>query len=203
MTITAVALSCTLKASPADSSTDVLCQQILDALGEHGVEGTLVRVVDHDVRPGVSSDEGDGDAWPAIRAEVLDADILVLGTPIWMGQPSSVCKRVLERMDAFISETDGGGRMVSYDSVAVVATVGNEDGAHHVAAETYQALSDVGFTIPPNGQAYWVGEAMGSTDYKDLDEPPETVTRTITDVARNAAHLARLLQANPYPAAEE
>jgi len=202
VTITAVALSCTLKASPADSSTDVLCQQILDALGEHDVEGTLIRVVDHDVRPGVSSDEGDGDAWPAIRAEVLDADILVLGTPIWMGQPSSVCKRVLERMDAFISETDDGGRMISYDSVAVVATVGNEDGAHHVAAESYQALSDVGFTIPPNGQAYWVGEAMGSTDYKDLDEPPEKVTQTITDVARNAAHLARLLQASPYPAAE-
>ena len=202
MTVTAVALSCTLKASPADSSTDVLCQQILDALAEHDVEGTLVRVVDHDVRPGVSSDEGGDDAWPSIRAEVLDADILVLGTPIWMGQPSSVCKRVLERMDAFIGETDDGGRMVSYDSVAVVAAVGNEDGAHHVAAETYQALSDVGFTIPPNGQAYWVGEAMGSIDYKDLDAPPEKVTRTIADVARNAAHLARLLQEHPYPAAE-
>ncbi len=201
MTITAVALSCTLKPSPSESSTDLLCQQILDALGEHAVEGTLIRVVDHDVRPGVSSDEGDGDAWPALRQEVLDADILVLGTPIWMGQPSSVAKRVLERMDALIGETDDGGRMVSYDSVAVVATVGNEDGAHHVAAETYQALSDVGFTIPPNGQAYWVGEAMGSTDYQDLDEVPEKVTRTITDVARNAAHLARLLQANPYPAA--
>jgi multimeric flavodoxin WrbA len=202
MPLTALALSCTLKASPAESSTDLLCQQILDALGEHDVEGTLVRVVDHDVRPGVSSDEGDGDAWPAIRQEVLAADILVLGTPIWMGQPSSVAKRVLERMDAFISETDDGGRMISYDSVAVLATVGNEDGAHHVAAETYQALSDVGFTIPPNGQAYWVGEAMGSVDYKDLDEVPEKVAETVADVARNAAHLARLLQENPYPAAE-
>ena len=173
--ITAIALSCTLKASPAESSTDLLCQQILDALAEHDVEGTLIRVVDHDVKPGVTSDEGDGDAWPAIRQEILDADILVLGTPIWLGQPSSVCKRVLERMDAFISETDDGGRMVSMDKVAVLATVGNEDGAHAVAADTYQALIDVGFTIPPNGQAYWVGEAMGSTDYKDLDEPPEKV----------------------------
>ncbi|HEU5150401.1 MAG TPA: NAD(P)H-dependent oxidoreductase [Iamia sp.] len=203
MTVTAVALSCTLKASPAASSTDLLCQQILDALAEHDVEGTLIRVVDHDVRPGVSSDEGDGDAWPAIRQEVLDADILVLGTPIWMGQPSSVCKRVLERMDAFLGETDDGGRLISMDTVAVVATVGNEDGAHAVAAATYQALSDVGFTIPPNGQAYWVGEAMGSVDYKDLDEPPEKVVETITDVARNAAHLARLLQANPYPPKED
>lgn len=202
MPLTAIALSCTLKASPAESSTDLLCQQILDALADDGVEGSLIRVADHDIKPGVSSDEGDGDAWPALRQEVLDADILVLGTPIWMGQPSSVCKRVLERMDAFIGETDDGGRLVSYDSVAVVAAVGNEDGAHHVAAECYQALSDVGFTIPANGQAYWVGEAMGSTDYKDLDAPPEKVTQTVTDVARNAAHLARLLQADPYPAAE-
>ena len=202
MALTAVALSCTLKPTPSDSSTDLLCQQILDALAEHDVEGTLIRVVDHDIKPGVTSDEGDGDAWPALRQEVLDADILVLGTPIWMGQPSSVCKRVLERMDAFISETDEGGRLITYDKVAVVATVGNEDGAHAVAAATYQALSDVGFTIPANGQAYWVGEAMGSVDYKDLDAPPEKVTETIGDVARNAAHLARLLQADPYPASE-
>ncbi len=201
--ITAVALSCTLKPSPAESSTDILLQQILDELATHDVEGTLIRVVDHDVKPGVSSDEGDGDAWPAIRQEVLDADILVLGTPIWMGQPSSICKRVLERMDAFISETDDGGRLISMDRVAVLATVGNEDGAHAVAAATYQALSDVGFTIPPNGQAYWVGEAMGSTDYKDLDEPPEKVVETVQDVARNSAHLARLLQANPYPPKED
>jgi multimeric flavodoxin WrbA len=201
--ITAIALSCTLKPSPADSSTDLLCQQILDALAERDVEGTLIRVVDHDVRPGVSSDEGDGDAWPAIRQEVLDADILVLGTPIWLGQPSSIAKRVLERMDAFLGETDDGGRLITMDKVAVVATVGNEDGAHAVAAATYQALSDVGFTIPPNGQAYWVGEAMGSTDYQDLDEPPETVVETVTEVARNAAHLVRLLQADPYPAGEQ
>jgi multimeric flavodoxin WrbA len=201
VTITAVALSCTLKASPADSSTDVLCQQILDALGEHDVEGALIRVVDHDVRPGVSSDEGDGDAWPAIRQEVLDADIVVLGTPIWMGQPSSVCKRVLERMDAFISETDDGGRMVSYDSVAVVATVGNEDGAHHVAAELYQALADVGFTIPANGTTYWVGEAMQSTDYRELPKVPEVVATATGQAARNAAHLARLLRADGYPPA--
>lgn len=202
MALTAVALSCTLKPTPSDSSTDLLCQQILDALADHDVEGALIRVLDHEIKPGVSSDEGDGDAWPALRQEVLDADILVLGTPIWMGQMSSVCKRVLERMDAFISETDDGGRLITFDKVAVVATVGNEDGAHAVAASTYQALSDVGFTIPPNGQAYWVGEAMGSVDYKDLDAPPEKVTETVSDVARNAAHLARLLQADPYPASE-
>lgn len=199
--LTALALSCTLKPSPAESSTDLLCRQVLDALSGHGVEGSLVRVVDHDVRPGVTSDEGDGDEWPPLRQRVVDADILVLGTPIWMGHPSSVCQRVLERLDAFLGEEDDTGRMPSLDKVATVVTVGNEDGAHHVASQLYQGLVDVGFTVPPSGQVYWVGEAMGSVDYQDLDEIPEKVAQTAADVARHASHLARLLKANPYPAA--
>jgi multimeric flavodoxin WrbA len=202
VTLTAFALSCTLKPSPAESSTDLLTRQLLDRLGEHGVETEMVRAVDHDIKPGVSSDEGDGDEWPALREKVLAADILVLGTPVWMGQPSSVVKRVLERMDAFLSEEDEKGRMVTLDKVAVVVTVGNEDGAHAIAGNLYQALSDIGFTIPPQGQTYWVGEAMGSTDYKDLDEVPEKVGQTTADLARFATHLARVLKADPYPASE-
>lgn len=96
----------------------------------------------------------------------------MLGTPIWMGQPSSVAKRVLERMDAFLGEADESGRMVSYPRVAIVAVVDNEDGAHHVAAELFQALSDVGFTIPANGMTYGMGEAMQSLDYKDVHPRP-------------------------------
>lgn len=199
MPLRALALSCTLKPGGEPSSTDLLCRRVLDALAGHDVEGELVRVVDHDVKPGVTSDEGDGDAWPALRRQVLDAQILVLGTPIWLGQPSSVCKRVLERMDAFLGETDDDDRMVSLDRVALVATVGNEDGAHHVAAELYQALSDVGFTVPANAQAYWVGEAMGSVDYKDLDPQPEEVADAVATAARQGAHLARLLHDSPYP----
>jgi multimeric flavodoxin WrbA len=90
-----------------------------------------------------------------------------------MGQPSSVAKRAMERMDAFLEETDDEGRMVSYGRVAAVAVVGNEDGAHHVSAEVYQALNDVGFTIPANAVAYWVGEAMGSVNFVDLDAVPK------------------------------
>ena len=97
----------------------------------------------------------------------------MFGTPIWLGQPSSIAKRVTERMDAFLGETDDRGRMVSFDRVALVAVVGNEDGAHHVSAELYQALNDVGFTLPANAVTYWVGEAMGSTDYKDLGRERE------------------------------
>lgn len=200
-TLRAVALNCSLKAGDAESSTEVLLREVLDALRAHGVSaGDPVRVADCEVRPGVTSDEGDGDEWPGIRRQILDAHILVLGTPIWMGQPSSIAKRVLERLDAFLGEEDDQGRMVSYDRVAVVAVVGNEDGAHHVSAELFQALDDVGFTIPANGVTYWVGEAMGSVDYKDLSPKPEKVTSTTATLARNAAHLARLLAADGYPA---
>ena len=200
-TIRAVALNCSLKSGDADSSTDVLLREVLDALRARGVSaGDPLRLVDRDIKAGVTSDEGDGDEWPGGRSQILDAQILVLGTPIWMGQPSSVAKRVLERLDAFLGEEDDQGRMISYDRVAIVAVVGNEDGAHHVSAELYQGLNDVGFTIPAGGVTYWVGEAMGSVDYKDLSPKPDEVTSTTATVARNAAHLARLLAKDGYPA---
>lgn len=196
----AVALNCTLKAGGAESSTDVLLREVLGALKKQGVETREpLRVANHDVKPGVTSDEGEGDEWPALRTAILDADILVLGTPIWMGQPSSVVKRVLERMDAFLSETDDKGRMVSYGRVAGVAVVGNEDGAHHVTAQLYQGLADEGFTIPANAVTYWVGRAMQSIDYNDLDETPKETARTTKMMVRNVVHLARWLRANNYP----
>ncbi|WP_309135262.1 NAD(P)H-dependent oxidoreductase [Cellulomonas sp.] len=199
--LTALVLVGTLTPSPTPSSSELLGRQVLAALGEHGVTGEVVRVVDHDVRPGVQKDMGDGDAWPAIRQKMLAADILVVATPIWMGQPSSVTKRALERLDAELSEQDDEGRLLTYGKVAAVAVVGNEDGAHHVSAEVFQALNDVGFTIPAAAVTYWVGEAMGSTDYQDLDETPETVTTTTRTLAANTAHLARLLKRQGYPPA--
>lgn len=198
----ALGMNCTLKRGPDASSTQKLLDQLLRALTNHGVETSSVRVVDHDVKPGVKADEGDGDAWPSLRRQVLDANILVLATPIWMGQPSSVAKRVLERMDAFLDEIDEQGRYPTFGRVAAVAVVGNEDGAHHVTAELYQALADVGFTIPAGSSAYWVGEAMGSVNYKDLKRTPEKLAGTIKTLACNAAHLAALLKAQPYPAPE-
>lgn len=200
--LTCLVLGCTLKRSPAESSSDLLGSQVLDAFADLGVSGSMVRVVDHDVRFGVSTDEGDGDQWPSLREKVLAADVLVLVTPIWMGQPSSVCKMVLERLDAELSETDDEGRPVMFGKVAGVGVVGNEDGAHHVSAELFQALGDVGFTVPPQAVTYWVGEAMQAVDYRDLGETPEKTAGTTTTLARNAAHLARLLASSPYPAGE-
>ncbi len=200
-TLTAVALVGTLTPSPAPSSSELLARQVLAALEPHGVTGSIVRLVDHDVRPGVQVDMGEGDAWPSIRDQVLAADILVLATPIWLGQPSSVTKRALERLDAELSEKDDQGRLLTYGKVALVAVVGNEDGAHHVSAELFQALDDVGFTLPAGAVTYWVGPAMGSVDYQDLDETPSEVATTTATAAANAAHLARLLRSAPYPPA--
>ncbi|GGL11673.1 flavodoxin family protein [Mangrovihabitans endophyticus] len=200
-TLRALVLGCSLKASPASSSSELLGREVLTALADHDVDGEIVRVVDHGVRFGVSTDEGDGDGWPAIRAKLLDAQILVIATPIWMGQPSSVCKMVLERLDAELAETDEQGRPLTYGKVAAVAVVGNEDGAHHVTAEVFQALNDVGFTVPAAAATYWVGEAMQKVDYKDAGPKPDTTGTTTKTLAANTAHLARLLQEASYPAA--
>jgi len=201
MPLTALALNCTLKAgAEQQSSTDRMIGVLTDAFAKHDVTvSETVRVARLDIKPGVTSDEGPGDDWPALRAKILAHDILIFGGPIWMGQIGSVAKRVLERMDAFLSETDDKGRMPSSSKVAVAAIVGNEDGAHFSAAQLFQSLNDTGWTIPASAACYWVGEAMGKIDFKDLDMVPEKVTETAAMLATNAAHLAGLLQRDPYP----
>jgi len=199
-TLTALAIVCTLKPSPAESSSELLADQILTELESHGVTGTSVRLVDHVIKPGVETDMGDGDEWPAIRAQILAADILVVATPTWVGQLPSTGMQLLERLDAELAETDAAGRPTPYDKVAVVGVVGNEDGAHHISSQLFQGLGDFGFTIPAQGATYWNDVAMGSRDYKDLDETPEAVASATKALAANAAHLARLLKDAPYPA---
>ena len=136
---------------------------------------------------------------PSSGRKILDADIFVLATPIWLGHPASISQLVLERLDAFLGEQDDRGRMISYDRVAIVAVVGNEDGAHHVGAELYQGLNDVGFTLAAEAMTYWVGEAMQGTDYKDLAPSPEKTLQSADQAVANAVHLAELLRRVPYP----
>jgi multimeric flavodoxin WrbA len=201
MTLIAQPINCTLKSDPNEpSSTDAMIAVLAAPFRELKVEiAPTIRIAAHHVPPGVTSDEGKGDEWPALRAKILAADILIFGTPIWMGQACSVAKRVLERMDAFFDETDDQGRMPSYSKVAVAAIVGNEDGAHWASSQLFQSLNDTGWTIPAVAACYWVGEAMGSTDFKDVKPTPPKVLETAKMVAANAAHLAGLLKANPYP----
>ena len=201
MALSAIALNCSLKKSGGEkSSTDTMIGVLAEAFAKHDVAlSETLRIADYNVLPGVTSDEGEGDDWPKLRATILAHDILIFGGPLWMGQISSIAKRVLERMDAFLSETDDAGRMPSYSKVAIAAIVGNEDGAHWSSSQLFQSLNDTGWTIPAVAACYWVGEAMGSVDFKDLEHRPQKVSQTAKMVAANAAHLARLLKAEPYP----
>jgi multimeric flavodoxin WrbA len=199
MDLTAIAINCTLKRGTDASSTDLMISVLANELAKHRVElSETIRIANHNIVPGVSSDEGAGDDWPDVRRRILDADILIFGTPIWLGHMSSLAQRVLERMDAFLGEADDNGRYPSFSKVAVAAIVGNEDGAHAVTAGLFQGLNDEGWTIPAASACYWVGEAMQRTDLKDLEKVPDKVMETAAMVAANAAHLARLLKAQPY-----
>lgn len=195
----AVVMNCTLKPSPQPSDTHALSAVVIQALRRHGVTVEEVRAVDHGIRPGVENDMGGGDAWPAIRAKVLAADILVVATPTWLGHPSSVAQRVLERMDAMISETTAAGLPVAYNKVAGVVVTGNEDGAHHVVAEIAQGVIDIGFTVPGQAWTYWnMGPGPGPS-YSETDHKHDWSAKTGRAMAANLVAVARALQANPIP----
>jgi multimeric flavodoxin WrbA len=196
----ALILNCTLKPSPEGSNTEALAGVVGGALAEAGVEVDWVRVVDHDVKPGVESDMGDGDEWPAILEKVLASEILVVATPTWVGKPSSVAQRVIERLDALISETDDEGRPVAYNRVAGVVVTGNEDGAHHVIGEVAGALIDIGYTIPGQAWTYWNKGPGPGPSYLETDEGHEWSRTTGLAAAQNLVSAARALQAQPIPA---
>jgi multimeric flavodoxin WrbA len=198
--LSALVLNCTLKPSPQESNTAALAQVVVDALEAEGVACESIRLVDLDVRPGVSSDEGDGDEWPRVRERVLDADILIFASPTWLGRPSSVAQRALERLDALLSETDDAGRPVAYDSVAGFVVTGNEDGAHHVISELAGGLIDIGFTVPGQAWTYWNRGPGPGKDYLDEQAGHDWSHATGRVAAANLAAVARALKASPMPA---
>jgi multimeric flavodoxin WrbA len=195
----ATILNCTLKPSPATSNTEALARVVADALENDDVDVELVRVADHDVKPGVSSDEGDGDEWPQLLEKVLASEILVIATPTWLGQISSVAKRVLERLDALLSETDDDGRPVAYGRVAGFVVTGNEDGAHHCIAQLAQAVIDIGWTVPGQAWTYWNKGPGPGPSYLETDEGHEWSETTGKTAAQNLVAVARALQAREMP----
>ena len=197
--LSAVALVCSLKRSPAPSSSALMAEHLCEHLRDAGVKTETLRCVDYAILPGIEADMGDGDEWPKIRQKLVESDIFVLSTPVWVGHPSSIAQRVLERLDAELSNTDDAGRPVMVGKVAIVAVVGNEDGAHKIIADMFQGLNDIGFTIAAQGGTYWNGEAMQTKNYNDLDEVPEPVAKTTAAAARNAAFLAGVLRGEQYP----
>lgn len=197
----ALVVNCTLKASPAPSNTEQLAQVVIDALREREVEVTALRLADLVIPPGVVTDLGDGaDQWPLVHAKLLESEILVVATPTWVGHPSSLAQRMLERMDAMISETDDDDRPVAYNRVAGVVVTGNEDGAHHVISEVAGALIDIGYTIPGQAWTYWNRGPGPGPSYGDTDEGHEWSARTGRAMAANLHAVARALAAAPIDA---
>jgi multimeric flavodoxin WrbA len=196
----AVILNCTLKRSPDASNTESLARVMMDELEAQGVDCELVRLVDHEIVPGVSSDEGAGDEWPGVRERIVNAEILVMASPTWLGRPSSVAQRALERMDALLSEEREDGRPIAYDRVAGFVVTGNEDGAHHVISEMAGALIDIGFTIPGQAWTYWNRGPGPGPSYGDTDEGHDWSAQTGRAAARNLVAAARALAATGLPA---
>jgi multimeric flavodoxin WrbA len=199
----ALIINCTLKPAPETSNTEALAKVVETAIQARGAETEMVRALDYEIKPGVESDMGEGDEWPQLLDKVLASEILVIATPTWLGRPSSVAQRVLERLDALISETDVDGRPVAYNRVAGVVVTGNEDGAHHVISEISGALNDIGFTTPGQAWTYWnKGPGPGDT-YLENEEGHDWSHSTGVAAASNLVAAASALAENPIPAPPE
>ncbi len=197
----AVFLNCTLKKSPAVSNTRALIDQVIQWFDQMAVESEVIRVVDYNIPFGITSDEGEGDEWPGILAKLKEAHIVVIGTPIWFGVRGSVAQLVIERLDGTYNETNDQGQYPMYNKVGGVVVTGNEDGAHAAAETTLFNMSHLGFTIPPNADTYWVGEAGPGPSYIDAGGQDHPYTqRTARWMAHNLVHMARILKATPIPA---
>lgn len=199
MDLHALFLNCTLKPSPTVSNTRALIDKVADLFEAEGVSSEVVRVVDYDVAFGVSSDEGEGDAWPELLERIEACDILVIGTPIWFGVRSSVAQLVIERLDGTYEKRNDAGQYPLYNKVGACVVTGNEDGAHDAAATTLFNLSHLGCTIPPNADCYWVGDAGPGPSYLAAGGDRHLYTnRTARYLATNCAEAARRLKATPY-----
>ena len=200
MRLKAVLLNCTLKTSPEVSNTQALMDIVRGHLDDLDVDSEVIRVVDHRIPFGVVSDMGDGDEWPQILERILAADILIIGTSIWFGVRNSVCQMVIERLDGTYESTNDVGQYPMYNKVAGVVVTGNEDGAHAAAETTLFNLSHLGFTIPPNADTYWVGDAgPGPSFIEARGEEHAYTQKTAGWMAHNVVHMARLLKEHPIP----
>ncbi|XBQ15984.1 MAG: flavodoxin family protein [Oceanicaulis sp.] len=199
--LNAIFFNCTLKRSPAQSNTDALmevCRQIMRAAGA-GVE--TVRLVDHEVAPGVQPDMTeagwDRDDWPKIYERVKAADIVVIGTPIWIGEESSECRKLLERLYAHFGETNEKGQYGFYGKTGGCVVTGNEDGVKHVCMTVLHALSHMGFMVPPQCETGWLGDIGPGPSYADEGSggPEHAFTqKNAIYMSWNLLHTARMLK---------
>lgn len=158
-------------------------------------------MADYNIAFGVEGDMGNGDEWPVIADKIKEADILLVGTPLWIGEKSSVAKMVMERISGSGSETNDKGQPIYYNKVAGAVVTGNEDGAKHAARDILFSLGHFGFSLPPNPLSYWVGEAGPGASYIEAEGQNNEFTQKNAQIAsHNLVHLARILADNPIPA---
>jgi len=212
----AVFVNCTLKKSPAKSHTADLMSVSKKIMKSEGVVVELIRLVDHEIPAGVQPDmteEGlDKDEWPKIYEKIIDADILVIGTPIWLGERSSVASRLIERLYAMSAYQNDKGQYVYYGKAGGCIITGNEDGVKHCSMGILYSLQHLGYSIPPQADAGWIGKVGPGPSYGDMEwdgekkDPPvgydsEFTNRNTTFMTYNLMHLAKMLKdQGGYPA---
>lgn len=199
--LSALFINCTLKKSPEVSNTEGLINLSRQIMDKAGVTTGVIRAVDHDIATGVYPDMTEHgwhtDKWPSIWPEVRDADILVIAGPIWLGDQSSVSRRIIERLYAHSGEFNEKGQYVFYGKVGGAIVDGNEDGVKHIASNILYSLQHIGYVIPPQADAGWIGEIGPGPSYLDPNSggPQNDFTnRNSTFMTWNLIHLARLLK---------
>ena len=197
----ALFLNCTLKRSPEQSHTEGLMNVARAIMERNGVAVEMLRPVDYRIAPGVypdMTDHGwDADDWPVVYEKVRAADILVIGTPIWLGDKSSVCTRVVERLYSTSADLNDSGQYVYYGRVGGCVVTGNEDGIKHCAMNVLYSLQHLGYVIPPQADAGWIGEAGPGPSYLDPGSggpQNEFTQRNTTFMTWNLLHLAHLIR---------
>ena len=195
--LSAVFLNCTLKPSPAVSNTEALARKVIEWFDQSDVESEIVRIVDYNVKPGVTSDEGDGDEWPLILQKIKQADIIVIATPIWFGGRASIAQLVIERLDGTYGERNEQGQYPLYNKVAGVVITGNEDGAHSAAETTLFNLTHLGCAVPPNPDTYWVRDAGPGPSYLEAVQAHDYTKRTTRVMPLNLVHRSTAIKAHP------
>ena len=197
----AIFLNCTLKPSPELSHTEGLIRISRAIMEKNGVATALVRPVDSTIAPGVYPDMRQHgaaqDDWPVLLEQVMAADILVIGTSIWLGEKTSVATRVVERLYAASGTLNGEGQYAYYGRVGGCLITGNEDGAKHCAMNLLYSLQHLGYIIPPQADAGWLGEAGPGPSYLDEGSGgPENdfTNRNTTFMTWNLLHMARMIR---------
>ncbi|MCW3123727.1 MAG: flavodoxin family protein [Flavipsychrobacter sp.] len=200
----ALIINCTLKKTPELSNTEALANKVITEYHKLDVNTEMIRLADYNIKHGTSSDEGDGDEWPQVLEKIRACDICIIASPIWLGHSPSTVQQIFERMDDVFYNKELKDKetrqFFTYNKVAGALVTGNEDGAHAVVSHVLWSMHEIGFTIPPNANSYWVGMAGGDKNYTDGGGEKHVYTnKNNLYMVHNTVYMARLLKQHPIP----